>query len=534
MDNPKSVLVIDDEEDFLNVIGRILTRKGYDVATSATAGDALARVGERHFDVAIVDISLPEMDGTELLPRILEIRPDIVAIMLTGYSSVNNAVRSFDSGAFAYLEKPLDPEHLFSVIANGFEKQRLKQENNVLVHELEERNRRNGILLDFSQAVSKFLDREEIVTLALDNLTALTGAAAACIYLRHNDTLALAGHCGFTGAAAARLAAPDIMALAGAACRRGQPGFTDVSTADHPLAVLAADGHRSYASVPLNLVGDTFGMLGIAAPDDALFVSRMDLFTGIGKEIAIAIQNANLYEKASSVRSLRELDTMRKEFLANVSHELRTPLAVIKGYASSLLQPDVSFDEQTWRDFLSSIDRDADRLNRLVDDLLLMSRLETGALTVYRQPHPPARLIHGVRDRLDNLAARHRLVVDVPETLPSVLADEDRIGEVLTNLVDNAVKYSAEGTCISLAVENTNGSDVAFHVADEGIGIPPEHCDDVFRRFFQVDAHSIGRRKGAGLGLPICRGIVEAHGGRIWVTGNDGPGVTVTFTIPSS
>jgi len=243
------------------------------------------------------------------------------------------------------------------------------------------------------------------------------------------------------------------------------------------------------------------------------------------------VRNAQLYEEASSATALRELDAMRTEFLANVSHELRTPLAVIKGSANSLLQSDVIFDEPTRQDFLQSIDKDADTLTRLVDDLLMMSRLEADALEVKKRPHSLAEVVNLVKDRLDNLTARHHLSINIPDKLPLVAIDEGRIGEVLTNLVENAVKYSEENTNIVIEA-SPNGKEVIVSVADEGIGISPELHKKIFERFFQGDGTKNKRRRGTGLGLSICHGIVEAHGGRTWVESEPAKGAKFSFSLP--
>ena len=178
-----------------------------------------------------------------------------------------------------------------------------------------------------------------------------------------------------------------------------------------------------------------------------------------------------------------------------------------------------------------SIDKDADTLTRLVDDLLIMSRLEADALEVSRRPRPLADVIDFIRDRLDNLTTRHQLRVDIPDDLPPVNVDEQRIGEVLTNLVENAVKFSDDGTAIVIGARR-DGQEVIMSVTDEGIGIPGEIHERIFERFFQGDGRKTGRRKGTGLGLAICRGIVEAHGGRIWVESQPGKGARFSFSLP--
>ncbi|MFC1964683.1 ATP-binding protein [Chloroflexota bacterium] len=531
----ESILVVDDDLDFLEVIKRILQTKGFEVETVPSAGEAISRSEERFYNVVILDISLPDAEGTDLLAILLEMHPDIVAIMLTGHSSVENAVKSLNRGAFAYLEKPLGPEHLLSVIGRGLEKQRLVLENRHLVEELEQRNRETSILLDVSQAVSQSLDLNQIIDSALERVAQSMDVDASYVHLLQDGKLALEGYHGLTPQMVEEIKLIEIdEGIIGTIFRQAKPVIISrISAVAEPcLASLAKGGYQSYAGVPLTVVGESIGVIAVATCSERHFDARkIGLLTAIGKEISIAVQNARLYEEASSAKALRELDALRTEFLANVSHELRTPLAVIKGSATSLLQPDVDFDKQTWQDFLQSIDKDADRLSRLVEELLIMSRLEAGSLEVRREWQSLAKVVESVRDRLVSLAVKHGLLIDIPHELPPVMIDDGRIVEVFTNLVENAVKYSEAGTRITIEA-NRNGKEVIVSVADEGVGIPSEHHQKIFSRFYQVEGPKAGYRKGTGLGLCICRGLIEAHGGRIWVESEPGNGAKFSFSLP--
>ncbi len=226
----------------------------------------------------------------------------------------------------------------------------------------------------------------------------------------------------------------------------------------------------------------------------------------------------------------READAMKSQLLSTVSHELRTPLASIKGFATTLLRQDVKWDDATQRDFLRIIEEETDRLAEIIDNLLDMSQIEAGALRIAKEPTQLRQLIREVVDEMRMRTEAHYFVVDLPAELPRVLIDPRRIRQVLHNLIGNAIKYSKGGQ-ISVACE-VEVDYVLVSVSDQGEGIKPEFVDRIFERFFQVDGASTRRVGGSGLGLSISRGIVEAHGGKIWVDSAVGQGSTFRFTLP--
>jgi signal transduction histidine kinase len=226
----------------------------------------------------------------------------------------------------------------------------------------------------------------------------------------------------------------------------------------------------------------------------------------------------------------RTADAMKSQLLSTVSHELRTPLASIKGFATTLLRQDVRWDDKTQRDFLRIIEEETDRLTEIIDNLLDMSQIEAGALRVAKEPTSLRQLIRAVVDEMRMRTEAHYFVVDLPSELPRVLIDSRRIRQVLTNLISNAIKYSAGGQ-ITITCE-VEADVVVVSVADQGEGIPSQYLDKVFERFFQVDGATTRRVGGSGLGLAISRGIIEAHDGKIWAESVTGQGSTFRFTLP--
>jgi len=227
---------------------------------------------------------------------------------------------------------------------------------------------------------------------------------------------------------------------------------------------------------------------------------------------------------------LKQLERTREEFVANVSHELRTPLSHIKGYVETLLGG-AKDDPQVSVRFLQTIERNAERLKLLIEDLLTISELESGRVTLNLQS---VNLHNAVEKVLEDFRTRAevksvRMTNDVPQL--TVRADAGRLDQVLANLVDNAIKYGRNGGEVILGAQATNGV-VEIHVQDDGPGLAAEALERVFERFYRVDKARSREQGGTGLGLSIVKHIVQNHGGKVWAKGEPGRGATFFFTLP--
>ncbi|GAC1692867.1 MAG: hypothetical protein PVS3B1_31600 [Ktedonobacteraceae bacterium] len=227
----------------------------------------------------------------------------------------------------------------------------------------------------------------------------------------------------------------------------------------------------------------------------------------------------------------RQQEEERSTFISVISHELQTPIAIIKGYASTLARADARYDAQTLHSRLIAIEEEADRLNKLVGNLLYASRIQANGLQMDIAPLDLERLIRGVVRRLRARSPGVRVTQVIPEHLPSVIADRERIEEVLQNLLDNAVKYSPGQPEITVTC-NATGEEVIVSVSDMGMGISLREQEHIFDRFQRAVRPMMQATPGAGLGLYICRAIVEAHGGRIWVESTLREGSTFSFSLP--
>ncbi len=231
------------------------------------------------------------------------------------------------------------------------------------------------------------------------------------------------------------------------------------------------------------------------------------------------------------VTRLKQFERARQEFVANVSHELRTPLSHIRGYVETLLSGAKDHPELATR-FLQTIERNAGRLQLLIEDLLTISELESGRVRLNLQPASLRGLSEKVCEDFKTRAAARRVTLHnaVPEL--SVCVDAARIEQVLSNLVDNAVKYGHEGGQVTIAAWPGKNGNVEVSVQDDGPGLPAEALERVFERFYRVDKARSREQGGTGLGLSIVKHIVQSHGGRVWAKSEPGNGATFLFTVP--
>jgi histidine kinase len=274
---------------------------------------------------------------------------------------------------------------------------------------------------------------------------------------------------------------------------------------------------------------------GIVAPVQSLKDASQSIAEGHYSQRVPAGSADELGQLAHSfnrmAEKLEKTEAMRRQLIGDVSHELRTPLTAIKGSMEGLVDGVLPATAETYQ----QIHQEADRLARLVDDLQELSRVEAGAYSLELHPVSVTDLIQPVLKRLSPQALTKKILIHllIPEGLPFVLADADRIMQILVNLVGNALQYTPAGGEITLSAERRS-KEVLISVTDNGSGIPAEHLPHLFTRFYRVDkSRSRQAGGGSGIGLTIARHLVEAHGGRIWAESQgEGKGSTFTFSLP--
>lgn len=434
--------------------------------------------------------------------------------------------------------------------------------------EARESQARTATLYAASQLIVSTQDQQRLLELLAERMVAVfrSGGVEACAIVlpdeRDQAAMGATFPAGGPLADALSLARRERQAQAATALHQGSAGGSAVAVAREDAE---QDGVAFY--LPLKSTRGIVGALGVAGspalrrlvagfapalspalasgtatpqPVVAAQDPQVTLFAAFCDQIALALDQIALRREIIHTEVLRESDQLKTALLGSVTHDLRTPLAAIQAAAGSLLDESTPWSEAERRAFAETIESSAERLTRLVSNLLDLSRLEAGVLVPERRWYPLADVIAPVLDRLElaGHTAGCAVTVDLPDDLPLAFIDHAQIEQVLTNLIENAIKYSPPTAPIAVRARAlAEPPALEVRVVDRGIGIPSGEARAIFDKFYRVQhvelPWSSGRPPtGTGLGLAICAGIIQAHGGRIWAEGTPGGGATLAFTLP--
>jgi signal transduction histidine kinase/DNA-binding NarL/FixJ family response regulator len=527
---PARVLVAEDEQIVALELKDRLSRAGHEVAAIAASAEEAIEAAERlHPDLLIMDIKLQgDMDGIAAVEVIRRLA-DVPVIYLTAFADSRTVERAKATGPYGYILKPFDEREL-----------QIAVEMALCKHEVILRQR---FLAAAGREISSSLDRDVLLS-KLTSLVVRDLADWCTVHLLDEDGGSLRIHSlaharADLSSLASHLPSAIVSVGEGGCLSRALAGVSSLESAigdpswttgvlGLPAAQVAASGIGAcaFVCVPLCTRGRSLGALTLVAEHPRRRFTELDLLSmeELGRLAGAGIENARLYAVAQRAVRLRE------DVLAIVSHDLRSPLSAISLRAGRLLRSadHLSLDEVLEQ--ARQIGWNVDRMSRLVDDLLDFALIDSGRLSVESAPCCARELLLDAAALFDAPAAE-RSVRIVDEGSPEgavALCDRDRILQVFSNLLGNALKIGPEGAVIRIGAA-ADGRMVQFHISDEAGGIAPDQVDHVFERYWRAPRQAHG---GAGLGLPIARGIVEAHGGRIWVETTPGVGSTFRFTVP--
>nr|MBC7244593.1 response regulator [Chloroflexota bacterium] len=525
------VLIVDDEEGVLDLCIQALSKEGYQTWGTHDAYEGIELAKKQDFDLVLTDIKMPGMNGLELFRTIQRFNPDIVGIVITGHGSMEAAIEALKLGIDDFLLKPFSLDSLKAAVSKALSRKRLEKEN--------ERLRALIPLFQLSQVLITVTDLDRLLQQVLHVAVQETAADLGVLMLKNE----VSGHLEVCGLITEGRAQPPDQEyklndqMVWNVLQNGQPVIWQAEQGQGSFFVSDIVNTQVSTAVALPLVvkGERIGVLGLGkGRNKPVFVrSDLELLWVLASQVAIAIQNARLFTRLrSAYEQLKELDQLKSEFISTVSHELRSPLHSISGYVQLLLDGKAP-DEATQKECLEIVYRQTQHLTNLINDLLDASRMESAHFVLQKEPVQMYIVAQEVIDELQALAdqAQITLASKLPPDLPVVLGDKERLKQVIRNLIHNAIKFTPKKGHVTISAKLEKRW-LVTSVQDDGIGIPAGALPHMFERFYQVDGSNTRRVGGTGLGLYICKQIVTAHGGEIWVESEVGKGSTFSFSLP--
>ena len=518
------ILNVNDNPAALYLTSLTLQRVGYEVLEACSGIEAL-RAAEQAPDLVLLDVRLPDISGHEVCARLkANPRTSSIAVLQTSAADITGQARTLglEAGADGYLAQPYEERELLAWINALLRARRILAASNDRLSQLQQ----------VTAALSDAATSEEVNAVILrEGLEALQATAGGVMLLAEDrQHVALVSSRGYPEDIVKRfslmpLSAPNPICRA---ILRGEPIYVESPEALRLSFPSISHIHvigGSRVALPFSTNTGLKGCLALSFTRWRTFGHHdRDFMVTLARQCGQAIDRAQLYSRA------RALTRSREELLAIVAHDLRSPLTTVTTSTGLMRRRLPSLGAEQLAPKLDAIERSAQRMNHLIQDLLDLARFQAGTLVLRQEPHPAHELLQEVHDSHVAQAAEKsvRLRLDVREVGAEVVCDRERVLQVFSNLVGNAIKFTPEGGEIILGGSCTENQ-VLFRVRDTGPGIPAEHLPRLFDRFFQVEpAH----RNGLGLGLSIAKALVDAHGGVLSVESTVGQGTSFSFTLP--
>jgi signal transduction histidine kinase/DNA-binding NarL/FixJ family response regulator len=539
------ILIVDDEQANVDLLVSCIRDEGYVNYESTRDPEAVAELFQAYKpDLVLLDLHMPRLDGFGILEQLGQYVSDdefLPILVLTADVSRETKERALSCGAADFLTKPLGITEVLLRIGNLLHTRRLHMDQRLARQRAEATERRASLLAEASRVLASSFDYQ--TTLAVLCRTMVPGMADYCVVdvLQADGSILRPGfshvdpakeHLLRETAHAQPAVLPEDHPVV-VALRAGRCTLAREITPEMVSAVTGNDEHRqllallrpqSLITVPIMASGPILGALVLVHSDSGrrYATEDLDLACEVGRRAAMTIENAQLFNQAHQATQARD------EMLSIVAHDLRNPLSTITMGSEMLL--DSSLDDSQRR-YVELVSRAAGRMQELIQDLLEARQIESGQLRVSPQAQYVAPLVREAVAMLTPLAAGRRIdlraVLD--EGLRPAMIDGVRFLQVLSNLVGNALKFTPEGGSVEIGCIPL-GEELRLVISDTGPGIPPDQIPHVFGRYWQAADRDT---RGIGLGLSIVRGIVEAHGGRVWVESKTGIGTRFYFTVPA-
>jgi len=510
MAEPGKILVVDDEPAIRQLLLESLSEEGHHVELAGTGRQAQQVLAARGFDVLILDLSLPDMRGEDVLSSLDGngmSRPQVIVI--TGYATTESAIRVLQHEAYDYIRKPFPLDTLLTSVQRAMEKRRLATENVGLIEQLRAHERKLSVAVKRATtelaAQNRRLDDERHRTLAI--LHSLSEAVVTC---------GLDARVSFLNAEAERILSVSSAQAVGKPWRV----LVGIPAADCPV--------RATLASRTGLRDVQVGIKAAGGERTAVRVSTSLFLNGSGQPAGVAIVFRDIGPE-------ERLERMKSDFVTAASHELRTPLTSIRGYVELLLSGAAGELRGTQRECIEAVERNSAKLSRLTATILDLSRIEGGVFQVLLEPTDIVAVAKAAGSQAARTAAEHRVAVAARSKLKTLIIESDprRLHQVIEELLSNAIRHTPSGGHVTIEVSNNDDNGGVISVSDDGAGVPRDHLERIFDKFHKVDGAAVRDDDGVGLGLAIAKAIVVRLGGSIAVESSLGHGTTFALSLPA-
>lgn len=534
------VLLVEDNDDDVLLIQELLSGTKISIARAELLSLGLEQLAKGGFDAVLLDLSLPDAQGLNTIGRVLRQVPGVPIVVLTGLDDEEAAVKAVEQGAQDYLIKgQVDGQLIARSLRYAIQRHKAEES-------LKERNRELLVLRKISETILGSLDLKMVLeqilgqamlsgSFDLGNIRLLDSSgetlevAVAKGYRDPNNALNHRKISRSTEAARSSHFSGLIFE---------QPCIEEHVQASTGLRTIKREGVESFVQVPVCAEGKVLGIIQVASRAPRKFSSdEVRLLETIGNQMGIAVQRAQLYEEIRRQASeLEKANKLQADFTAMIAHDLRSPLMNITGVAEVMIGGvfgPVTEEQKKW---LGRLQANSRSLADLVSDFLDISKLESGYVEVRKERVDLSELIQKSIENFRVLAQGKGISISdaVDQSLPAVHVDPRRVDQVLSNLISNAIKFAGEQGEAEIGATLADAARVKVWVRDNGVGIPADEIGQLFQKYRQGGNAKRSSGQGTGLGLVICKMIVEAHGGKIWVESEPGQGSTFFFSLPAT
>jgi signal transduction histidine kinase/CheY-like chemotaxis protein len=533
------VLLVEDNDDDVLLIQESLSETKISIARAERLSSALEQLAQGRFDAVLLDLSLPDAQGLDTISRVHGQAPGVPIVVLTGLNDEEAAVKAVERGAQDYLIKGQVDGHLLArSLRYAIQRHRAEES-------LKERNRELLVLRKISETILGSLDLKVVLDQILEQAMLSGSFDLGNIRLLDSsgDTLEVAVARGYRNPKNVLSHRRISRTMEASQSRFGdrifkQPCVQENVQACEGLRTFKKEGVELLIEVPIRANEEVLGTLQLATRAPRKFLpEEIHLLETIGNQMGIAVQRAQLYEETRRQASeLEKANKLQADFTAMIAHDLRSPLMNITGVAEVMIAGVFGSVTEEQKKWLARMQANSRTLVDLVSDFLDFSKLESGYVEVRKERVDLSDLIQKSIENFRLLAQEKGISISaaVDSSLPAVHVDPRRVNQVLSNLISNAIKFTGENGEMEIGAVLVDASQVKVWVRDKGAGISSDEIGQLFQKYRQGGNAKCSSEKGTGLGLVICKMIVEAHGGKIWVESQLGRGTTFFFSLPTT